>query len=81
MEMIDYSQSIPQLHLLYAKWAVVHLIVIDRQIKELSDFGNVHLSEIIEGMLKERKALVINNKAYTDANEIIESIWKGVSCP
>ena len=72
----DQLEEKPKLHMLYTKWAVEHLTAIDNFIQRLSDFANIDMLECIYAVQKQRKKLCDENRAYYDANEIIESIKK-----
>ena len=63
----------PEPHLLYVKWAVVHLAIIEECMRKL-DFGNINLLDILEAMGNEKDKLIKDSPAYTDAYEILESL-------
>ena len=71
---IDNRDSNPHLHMLYVKWAVKHLVAIDKAIECLSDMHNLNLFDIIEAMQIQRDKLINENAAYADADEILNSI-------
>ena len=69
------------LHLLYVKWAVRHLALIDECIKKLGDQSNINLYDMISAMVIERDKLITTNEAYRDAKEILDSIKEFTTDP
>lgn len=74
----DYSEKNPGLHLLYVKWAVKHLYEVNKMIIRLDQFHNVNMVDFVLAIIKEKEKIIKSNKAYFDANEIIESIGLGL---
>lgn len=70
----DIRKTAPNLHLLYVKWAVIHLKAIDKCMERLGSFYSLNLLDITEAMRNEREKLVRTNKAYADGQEILTSI-------
>lgn len=68
----DFRKTNPTLHLLYVKWAVANLVVIDRAIKQLEKQANISLYGTIYALIKERNKLLKEDAAYADANEILQ---------
>lgn len=69
----DFSKENPSLHLIYVKQAVRHLILVENAIKSFS-IGNCHMIGFIEVLKRQKINLINENKAYTDAQEIIDII-------
>jgi len=67
----DWRKTNPALHLLYTKWAVGNLVVIDRALKKLVDTHNISMFGAIFALNKERAKLVAEDAAYADADEIL----------
>lgn len=76
----DHRESNPGLHLLYVKWAVLHLKEIDNCMEKLLKFSNINLHDVVQAMHLEREKLITENAAYADANEILLSL-QGKSLP
>lgn len=76
----DWRKENPALHLLYVKWAVKHLAIINRQIQELCDLSNGTVLDMIVAMQEQRDKLINENAAFADANEILESLKKPNDC-
>ena len=74
--MNDISKENPKLHMLYTKWACEHLTLINKMIRRLGDCDNINMLGPQEALMKEKRKLIKNDKAYADANEIIKSIKK-----
>lgn len=72
----DYRESNPGLHMLYTKWAIKHLVVIDEFYQKISNFSNLNMMDLLETIKNERAKLILTNAAYADADEILESIKK-----
>ena len=70
----DKSKENPGLHLLYVKWGIKHLAVIEECIMKLENLSNGNMLNIIIAMQREKDKLIRDNKAYSDAMEILESI-------
>jgi hypothetical protein len=67
----DWRKTNSALHLLYTKWAVGNLVVIDRALKKLVDTHNISMFGAIFALKKERAKLVAEDAAYADADEIL----------
>lgn len=74
---IDHSESNPGLHFLYVKWGIKHLHEINKMIRTLDNFSNINMHSFILVLIKEKEKIINENKAYYDANEILESIGLG----
>jgi hypothetical protein len=73
----DRRTDNPGLHLLYVKWAIMHLRSIDNALKDLERHSNLNLLDIMQAMHVERQKLVDTNAAYADAQEIITAYRTG----
>lgn len=67
----DVRQSNPGLHLLYVKWAVKHLTMLDRMLHELGSCSNINMNDAFRALFNQRRYLVENNPAYGDAHEML----------
>ena len=67
----DQSKSNPGLHLLYVKWAVMHLTAIDEMLAKLSNFSNANMHGPYAMLLDARTMLVNTNLAYADAADML----------
>jgi hypothetical protein len=72
----DRRQDKPSLHLLYVKWAVVHLKELHKMLNKLHKFSNGNLLSVTFCLQEEIKKLVNENAAYNDAQRILESVDK-----
>lgn len=63
----DWRQTNPGLHALYTAWAMHHLMVFKRTIKQFERFSNSNVSDIIIALYAERKKLLDTNTAYQEA--------------
>ena len=72
----EHSKSNPQLHLLHVKWGLAHLVTIDDCLKKLNSFSNCNLLGCTLALTRERQTLLDTNKAYQDADEILQSITR-----
>lgn len=70
----DLTKSNPAVHLLYVKWGVKHLAIIEGCILKLSNLSNTNMMDIICAMQAEYDKLIATNQAYKDAKEILDSI-------
>lgn len=70
----DVSKENPGLHLLYVKWGVSHLLLVDECIRKLSSTSNLNMMDFTSALLEERGRLVENNAAYRDADDIIRAM-------
>lgn len=70
----NQRSSNPKLHLLYVRWAAVHLTKIDTCLRMLSDLSNSNMHPIILAMNQERQKLCFENAAYWDAQTILDGI-------
>jgi hypothetical protein len=75
----DHRKSNPRLHMLYVKWAVRHLAIIDRILDEVWGLGNLNMTDVAVAVQTERKKLVESNPAYLDADLIIKHYQSGQS--
>lgn len=71
VELEDYHETNPGLHLLYVKYAIGHLRAIDDALKTFSDFSNLNMHGPQQALYEQRLLLVKRNMAYADADEII----------
>lgn len=71
---LDLRKENPGLHLLYVKWAVKHLVLLDSMIQRLWSEANLNLWDAGMALKKERDRLVKKNAAYADAQEILNEI-------
>lgn len=69
------KESNPRLHALYVRWAISHLIIIDKAIKMLK-IGNIDLMDCYIALQRERDKLIAENDAYRDAQDILDDISK-----
>lgn len=72
----DQRETNPRLHMLYTKWAIGHLVVIDEFHRKLHNFANMNMLDLCEVIQKERYKLTTENAAYAEAEEIIKLIEK-----
>lgn len=72
----DQRETNPRLHMLYTKWAVEHLVVIDEFHRKLHNFANMNMLDLCEVIGNEREKLTTENAAYAEADEIIKLIEK-----
>lgn len=72
----DHRQSNPGLHMLYTKWAIPHLVELDKAITTFGNFSNLNMLGVVQALFAERKKLVTENAAYAEADEILKSIRK-----
>lgn len=73
----DLRKINPDLHMLYTKWGVKHLHMIDKMLKSLGGTSNLNIMFGPYAALKGARAkLVKNNAAYADADEILKSLSK-----
>lgn len=72
--MADHRETNPGLHLLYVKWAVVHLTMIRRSMDYLSTASNCNMFPSVAALGTEYEKLVRENPAYADAEEILQSL-------
>lgn len=70
----DWRKENPALHLFYVKCAVTHLVALDQCIERLGSFSNFNLMDAEEALYNAREKLVIENAAYADAEEILNSL-------
>jgi hypothetical protein len=75
----DHRDSNPGLHLLYVKWAVGHLTLIDGIEKLLFEQSNLNLLDLQIAVSNEREKLVKENAAYADASEVLEQVCNAKS--
>jgi len=68
----DERERNPALHMLYVKWAVGHLCIIEKAIRQLHDTANLNMTGMIMAMEAERLRLINENAAYADAAEIMQ---------
>jgi hypothetical protein len=64
----------PGLYLLYMKWAVTHLLVIDSCIKQLSSHSNMNLLDSVIALQEQREKLIKENPEYQDADDIVKAM-------
>lgn len=69
----DVSATNPKLHLLYVEWACAHLRALQDCIKRLDSFSNLNLTSAIMALQREYEVLVTTNKAYNDAQRMLEA--------
>lgn len=67
----DHRETNPSLHMLYTKWAVRHLTLIDQILEAIASEANGNLLPLYASVEKQRKRLVTRNAAYHDAQEIL----------
>ena len=67
----DVRKSNPSLHLLYVKWAVMHLSMLDRMLAEISNCSNTNMGGPYAMLLDARTMLVKTNTAYADAADML----------
>lgn len=72
----DYRKSNPGLHMLYTKWAIPHLVEIDKAIHKFDSFSNLNMLGVTIALFKEREKLVKENAAYAEADAILKTIQK-----
>lgn len=72
----DHRKTNAALHMLYTKWAVRHLVEIDKALKTFYDFSNMNMLGVTEALRNERKKLTTENAAYAEADDILQSIFK-----
>ncbi len=70
----DFRKENPGLHRLYFKWAITHLITVNKFIKALNDFSNCNTLEIASAVVKAKEKLIEEDAAYFEANEILLQI-------
>ncbi len=70
----DFRETNPALHLLYVKWAVQHLAMLDRMLAELWGCSNMNMHGPAAALQKERNKLTTYDAAYLDADEILKSL-------
>jgi hypothetical protein len=70
----NHEESNPALHGLYVKTAIDHLLTIDRAIKTFHDKSNLNMNGATRALYRERNKLVQENKAYADAQELLERL-------
>ena len=70
----DWRQKNPGLHLLYTKWALVHLKEVERTMKRFAGFCNFNMMDIMVSIERERNKLIRNNAAYAEAAEMLDSL-------
>lgn len=63
----------PGLHLLYTRWAVEHLLLIEKA-KKLLSISNINLIDIQDAMDREKNKLIAENAAYAEAQDILEIV-------
>lgn len=68
---INCSEENPELHLLYVRWAMHHLTVVDNAVKELYDFSNINTSFLANTLLEAMQKLVKEDAAYRDAAALL----------
>lgn len=72
----DVSPHNPGLHQLYVKWACEHLVKIDAALSMLSAIANLNMTGPFTMLADARKMLVATNKAYADADEIVQAMYE-----
>lgn len=72
----DYRESNPKLHMLYTKWAIPHLVEIDKALRKFDSFSNLNMLGVTIALFKEREKLVKENAAYAEADAILKTIQK-----
>lgn len=72
----DHRKSNPGLHMLYTKWAIPHLVEIDKAIRRFDGFSNLNMMGVMDALFTERKKLVEENAAYAEADAILKTIQK-----
>lgn len=70
----DHSKDNVGLHALYVRWAIQHILIIDKAIKSFEDESNLNFLDIIINSRKSRTKLIIENAAYYEAWQILEEL-------
>jgi hypothetical protein len=72
----DFSTENPALHALYTQWAIKHILIIDRTIKDFNDQGNGVYLNFQLFMYKERARLIKEDAAFEAALAILNDLAK-----
>ncbi len=70
----DLRKQNPALHLLYVKWAVKHLVLLEECTEKLFGVSNLNMLRPAVALQRERAKLIRENAAYFDADEILQEI-------
>lgn len=70
----DWREENPGLHLLYVKWAIKHLSMVHRMIKELMGESSLNTYDAAMALQDWMDKTVRTDAAYADANEMLLSV-------